>query len=360
MTRPVLLALLFMPVLFSPRGAHAKQGWTFAAGADVTYDSNVWRLEEGQMEKPGSDTEPGEKYYEMESATDTVVGVYGRVEWETRAFATRKTRFRIAPGASLHLLNPKRSYATVDARVSQSVWKGGDVYLELGFVPARFKRNYLFDASDTDGDGRVSSSEKTYEEGVTTETGARLGLRSRVTRALAVEVSGGVVREGYAAPLENRSRVSTGVGAGLELELGKRAEIGLDYELWLVGTGNEEEVVVSNRQALVTPVDRSSTAHVVSPAFSVELGDPIDLRARYQLLLRSYSSTGDDDPYRDREDVRHTASLELRVRIAKALRLDLGGSFSRAVAERPNDPDAEPDEVDYERFLAWIGFAASF
>lgn len=351
--------LAVVSLLLGDRVASAE-GVSFGAAADVTWDSNVWRLEDTKLEKPGSDTRQGEKYYEMESATDVVVGVGGRIEWETRSLAPRKTRFRIEPGASLFLQNPKRSYATIDARVSQSVWKDGDVYLEAGIAPSRFKKNYLVEASDENANGRVTSSEKTYDEGVTSEVGARLGLRTELTKRLDLEVFGGGARESFAAPFENRSRVLTELGAGADLKLGRRVDAGLEYELLLAGTGRDEEVVVSNRQAVVTPVDRSYVAHTVAPSLSFEIADPVDLRAGYELLLRSYSSAEDGDPYRDRSDIRHTASLELRMRVAKALRIDVGGSFARAIADRPNDPDAEADELDYERMLAWIGLAASF
>ena len=360
MSRVALTNVLAVSLVLQGPVASAGEGISFGAGAEVAYDSNVWKLEEGKLEKPGTDTRPGEKYHDMESATDVVLAVHGRVDWETRAFATRKTRFRVEPGAAVFLQNPKRSYAEVEARLEQSVWKKGDVYLELGLVPSRFKKNYLVDAADTNANGRVTSSEKTYDAGVSTETGVRLGLRTGLTRSLSVDVFGGMSREGFAAPFENRSRTTAEGGAELELELGKRAQAELAYELVLVGTGHDEEVVVSDRQALVTPVDRSYTAHVLSPSFAVELADPVDLRAGYELVLRSYSSAGSTDPYRGREDVRHTASLGLRVKLAKSLRLDVGGSFARAIADRPNDPDAEPDEEDYERILGWVGLAAAF
>lgn len=353
--RSALLTLM----LLGASVAHAKDRLSFGGEIDVAYDSNVFRLSETQLEKPGTDSEDGEKYYEIESATDTILEMYGRAEWELRAIGGKKASLRIEPGVSLFVANRKRSYASVEAELTHALWKGGDAFVELDAVPSRFRKNYLVDAEDQDGDG-ISGSEKTYRSGTSTDVDVRAGVDSRLTRSLDGKISLGGGSATYGGPFQNRNKTAVELRGALDLELTKRIDVGLAYEGSSVTTGSDDEVVVDDRQRIVTPVDRSYQAHAISPSLEVEIAKSVDLHAEYELMSRGFTSTGSSDPYRNRTDIRHTGALELRVRLTKPLRLALGAQMSRAVTNRPNDVDAEPDEVDYERTVAWLGLSARF
>ena len=344
MSRTLMLAAAML--VAAP--ALAKDGFTFGAGAEAAYDSNVFRLASDKLDKPGTDTESDDKYYGMESASDTIIGLCGRVEWERG-----KTVFRVQPGASVYQLNPKRTHGSLDLKVMHGAWKGGEVFLDVGLVPSRFKKNYLVDA-DADG------SSKVYDAGVSTEVGARVGAKSRLSRNLDGDAWLGGGAEVFDAPFANRDRRVFDFGAGLELELGEYVRTGLSYRGALVQTDDGDEVVVEGSSASPESVNRSNSSHEVTPEITLVMSKRVRVRAAYEALTRSYSSDGASDPYRDRTDSRHTASADVRFELGKNVRLGVGVLASRAITDRPNYADAQADEVDYERQLAWVGISASF
>ena len=127
-----------------------------------------------------------------------------------------------------------------------------------------------------------------------------------------------------------------------------------------VGTSSDVEPFIEGGVRVDTPTDRSYLGTGFSPGVEVAISDAVAVRAGYELLLRSYASTGTNDPYRNRTDTRHSVKAEARVKVAKAVRLDVGGLFAHAITDRPNDDDANSDQVDYDRIVMFVGVAASF
>lgn len=349
MTKKIALTVL----LLAAPAARAKEGVSFGAGLEAAYDGNVWLLSDDKLDKPGTDTKSDDKYYRMETATDTVLSLYGRVDWEFRAAGGKKARLRLQPGAQLYRENGKKTHGSLDAELDHDVWKGGEVFLHSEVSPSRFHRNYLVDA-DPDG------SSKVYDQGFSTEADVSAGVKSRLTRSLDGKLWVGAGVDAYDAPFENRSHSALEGGASLGLELGKRAGVGLAVRSSRITTGSDNEVVIEGGLGLNTPVDRSYEAYAVTPSIGIELSDAIDIRAVYEYRSRSYTTSDTVDPYHDRSDVRHTGLAELRFRLSKPLRLDVGGYFAQKVKDRANDGDASLDEPGYQRTMAWVGLAASF
>lgn len=350
---------LWVVALLVGRAASAKEGISFGGEIEIAHDSNPFKLSPSQIEKFETDDQPDEKYYEIDSATDDVIDISVRVEWETRAIAGKKLRLQLEPGAELAMRNSKRNHASVEMKASHDAWKGADLLLDAELTPNRFKKRYLVDGVDENGNG-VSGGEKSYDDGVSTEAGVILGLRQKLTKSIdgAVAVGGGM--EAFAAPFENRDRSVGELRAGLDIEAGKRVQVDLDSRVVFVTTPSGNEIVIDDRQRFDTSVDRSNREIAITPGVRIEVSDRVDLEIEYEWLGRTFTSTTVDDPYRDRVDTRHTGLVEVRARIAKPVRLSLGALFSRQTTDRPHDLDLERNVLDWERTLAWLGVSASF
>lgn len=353
MTKTRLVAALFpMYALFSPV-AQAEGGMSFGAGADLAYDSNVWRLAEDKLQKPGTDTQSDDKYFQMESATDTVVSIHGRVDWELQAIGGKDARLRIEPGASLYMQNGKKTHVALDAELTHDAWKGGEVFVRAGILPSQFQKNYLVSA-DLDG------SSKRYDQGISTEARVATGVDTRITKSLDGELWVGAGIGAFNAPFENRNRSILEGGGALSVAAGKRVTVGVAARAQSVGTDSGVEPFIEGGVRVLTPIDRSYFGAGFSPGVEVEITDAVAVRAGYAFLQKSYTSTGTDDPYRDRTDTRHSAKSEVRMKLGKAVRLDVGALFAHGITDRPNDADATANQVDYDRLVVFVGVAASF
>jgi len=327
----------------------------FAAGLEVTvqgefaYDDNLFLLDDGQATDLDDGTSSNDRYDNMESSTDLIVGLSGRVEWSTKELAGRRTRLRLEPGVAVHLRNARCTHAMIGASVDQRLWKGGGVYLRGDLVPSRFKKNYFVDGTDTDlpPDG-VSGSEKDYEPGLVTEAVAMLGVSSDIGKRLEVHLEGGGAMETWAKPLQNRDQRLLIAEAGAEVKLG-RIKVGAAYELVDSSAPGGDEVVITDRQRDEIPIDRSFSSGKVLGSLDVELTKALELRGAASFRQRNYSSDGALDPYADRVDQRIGFAVGVRMALGH---VDLGAGVEHSSngTKRPNDPDRSGDrQLDYAK-----------
>ena len=61
-----------------------------------------------------------------------------------------------------------------------------------------------------------------------------------------------------------------------------------------------------------------------------------------------------------KDDERREIAFVASKAASRPQRLDVGGLFSHAITDRPNDEDATSDQVDYDRLVVFVGVAASF
>ena len=352
--RPHLSLALALALAVVATPAAAKDGVSFGFGAELMHDSNPFRLSPSQIEKFETDDASDEKYYEIDSATDDVAGLSARVAWKRGDL-----RLALEPAVVLALRNPKRTHASVEAKASHDAWKGADIVLEAELTPNRFKKRYLVDGVDQNGNG-VSGGEKSYDDGVSTSVDLRLGLRQKLSKKLDGTIAIGGGTESFAAPFENRNRTIGELRAALDLEAGKRVDLELASRASFTRTPSGNEIVIDDRERIDTPVERSNREIALTPGVRVELHDRVDLVFEYELLSRAFSTTTSTDPYRNRTDTRHTGLVEVRARVAKPARVSLGALFSQQTTDRPNDADLERNALDWERTLAWLGTSVSF
>src|SRR5690242_9760670 len=77
----------------------AAEGFDVAASAELSYDDNVFLLDEGQAEELDSGApQNNDQLDDMESSADLIVGLGVRVDWSTKSIAGRTTRLRLEPG----------------------------------------------------------------------------------------------------------------------------------------------------------------------------------------------------------------------------------------------------------------------
>lgn len=346
-------ALLSSMLVFPSTAAAFEVG----VATEVTYDDNVFRLTEKQKDKVDAGSNDS-RYDRMVSSDDVLVSVSGDVVLETKRFG-RKTRLSLQPGATVHVLNTARSHLHLEASVEQKLWQGGEAFLEGGFTPSRFKRNYFSDGQDQDLDGDVSGSEKEYRRGVVTEGAALGGVRSKVGRRGKARMSAGVASETWAPPFRNRDERALLAAVGGEIDLG-RLDVGIEYGFVSATTAGGEEVSVTNGIRAVAPIDRSHRSHEVQPEIRVRIAKRVALLAEASYRRKEFTTTGGTDPFRDRVDTRVAAGAGIR---ASFDRFKLTAGYEHIVnrTRRPNDADASgTDELDYTVHALTIGASARF
>lgn len=357
--------LMIAALVSIAQGAHAQTDddpggdVDFTVEAAIERDDNVFHLTEKQIEKLEAGGS-GNRYDDMESPSDLIIGLGARLDLEMKALAGRKTTLRIEPEAAVHLQNSRCSHAGIRASLIQKLWKHGEASVRVETTPSRFKRNYFSGGTDEDGDGDVSGSEKVYRPGIVTDTRIEAAVESRISKPLSIRVAAGTSQETWKAPLRNRDERAVFAGAGLDSDLGKRLHLGIEYEFLSAQAGAGAETVLNDGVPLSTRVDRSYVSHEVSPGFRLELSKRLDLLAGASLRQRTYASARDADPYRGRSDRRAGVGGGLRFS-TKRLRLEAEYAYRVSSTNRPNDPDRdEGDELDYESNVVHAGLTMSF
>ncbi len=325
--------LLLGALLLFPRFAFAG-GFDLAVGAELAYDDNVFLL----TEKQKGNVDGTGKYDGMVAPGDLILSVRAPMDLSTKAVGKRTT-FRIEPGASLHFVNTKRSYFSLEAALEQKLWKDGEAFVRGGVAPSRFKKNYAVAAG--------------YEAGVETETFGSGGLKTKLGDSAALRAEVGVKQESWNAPFDNRNENDLFVGAGLGFDAGKKLHFGVDYEF----IGSQAP---GGTEPTGTAVDRSYMSHEFAPAARLELSKKIDLVGDFAYRRRQYTTTDGADPYQGRVDQRIGIGAGVRV-AAGDLKLKAGWDLTVNGTNRPNaaNPTAG-DELDYVKNVFSVGATYAF
>jgi len=157
------------------------------------------------------------------------------------------------------------------------------------------------------------------------------------------------------------------------IELGLRAsfEVGYDYSS-LGATASNQVLLIDEPDfgqdlngngtatdldaRVLTMVDRSRREHSLGASFQLDLSKPVGLTVGYEHRWRRYTSDESlDVANRGRRDARDQMSVDLRFRVAKDLRLRVGGVHWAQGLNRAADPAGEID--DYTRSQGRLGLS---
>ena len=366
------------------RGTQGRpSSWSFdgKAGGGFTYDSNVWLLDGGQQDRLDADRPSDQvsgRFNDMESVDDIIFTPDLRLEVKGPSPLGRRLSVYFDLEYPFYTQNGNRSHLDLGLGLAQGVGARGTLELSFGFVPEFFRKNYLADAVDADGDGDIASDERIYEDGTYREWEIALEYRHKLVDSTAQQPFGlvGAVALGlrdrtYDSPFDGHDEDAPFLELGLRFAYGPKVTWGIKYRYEAIDTPTEQEVVLIDEVALgqnvngdafitndartVTAVDRSRIEHRIGLSFGYQLSPTVEAEISYVRLLREFDSGESlDFAHAGREDTRDEFGIELKIALAKGWSGRVGWEWREQHTDRPEEPGESGGTVDYKRNLFFV------
>jgi hypothetical protein len=368
-----------------PQAPQGRSSWSaeWRAEAGLAFDSNPFLLDGGQKDRMERDLPADQtsgRWDDMESVEDIFFAPDFRLEAGGPSPLGRKLRTWIDLEYPYYFQNPRRSHLDLGLGVGQSVGNNGQIELSLEFTPEFFRKNYLADAVDSDGDGDIDSDERRYQDGTYREWETEVAYRHKIVDRTAQKpfglegaVAAGLRDRSFDPPFDGRNEEGVFLKLGLQARYGKPLKAGLHYKYETIDSPVETGVVLINEVALgrnvngdafitddartVTSVDRSRTEHTIGVSFGYELSPAVELEVSLARLLRDWESSEPlDFSHTDRQDTRDEVGLALNFAAGKGWDGRVGWEWREQHTDRPDDPGGTGDTVDYKRNLFFVSF----
>lgn len=358
---------------------------TPALRVDVGFDDNVFLLQTSKKDNvaaPSAADVTSGRYAGMESANDVLTTLSTAVALKGPGLLGKTSVVSPAVDYELYTRNSERSNVRLGLSLEQELWAESRLRLQGRLTPSYFAKNYLADAVDGDGNGSVSDAERVYAGGEYRESELGAGYRFPLARSsrkrpfgAELQLDGGYYGRTYDAPFTGRDLKGPTAGAKLLLDLGRRVSLALAYDFASLSAtpmaqvqlldeiefgqdfnGNGTATDVDARA--LTMVDRSRREQSLGTALSLDLSRAADLALGYEHRWRRYTSEQPLDVSNNgRRDTRNQASARLRLKLAKDLRLRLGGIRSVQSLNRAGDPGSTGEIDDYTRYQGSLGLS---
>lgn len=355
-------------------------------GGEFRYDTNVWLLDGGEQDRL-EDELPGDqvsgRYEDMESVDDLVFNPDVRFEAQGPGLGGRRLEFTLDLEYSAYFENPRRSYLDLDLKLTQGIGRDGRLSLGLGLVPDYFYENYLEDAVDLTGSN--SAAERRYEAGVYREWTPELEYRHRILDESARQpfgmdallAVGWRLRE-YDSPFSGRNVDAPWFRLRFRFDYGSKWNFSVHYVFEDVRNDTHDEILIldepdfgldfngdgtatdNNARARVD-VDRTYHDDEVEFSVSYQMLPQAEVGLSYAHVWRRYESGETFDIYhKDREDARDDFGLFARVRVNGRWSGRLGWDWREKSTDRPANPDAGGETVDYKRHVFSVSLTYAF
>ncbi|GMR04227.1 MAG: hypothetical protein BMS9Abin23_0118 [Thermodesulfobacteriota bacterium] len=359
--------------LWAFSGPHAfakdKAGLKWGAEFDVelAYDSNIYKLsgiQKDRLDVNNTSDQISGRFNDMESAGDFVTSPRFKPSLKLSGLGGRT--FRITPSVTYNLYarNKEKNFLELGLDLSQDIGSKGKFTVELDYDPDVFRKNYLSDAVDTDGNGSISSSEKIFSAANYDESSIAASYKHRLWKhakgrrgylgldKVYGEVLVGFKKRDYDNPFENRSYDDIFAGTGLDMELGNDSKVSFSYLFADITTDVAGEVLIRNEPDFgvdfngdgdtldldtrtVQNVDRSRNEHTLGVKGRTRIGKRWFAEAGYDVRFQLYKSDQRFDVTRlDRKDVRQRINLGVKGKLAPKWTLGLDWTFSHEKASR--------------------------
>jgi hypothetical protein len=337
---------------------------------NTVWSDNVFKLSEKQMDRfnlnnPGD--EISGRYNDMESINDLIFSIEPKFKMETKnGLFNRMFSLTGKLNYQHYSRNTKKSFFKLSLSGQQKVSKNGTIIIEAKYIPSRFNKNYLLDA--TDSTGSVSSSERIYHEAVYGKIDLSGAYRHRFyvgSLKINSDFFMGYGNKSYNDEFPGRNQDAFYTGLALTLKPGKSWDLYLEYTYESVKSPITKEVMIldepdyqidfnndgdfaDNNRRTGQTVNRSHSANNLEFVFSVMPVKRFAVYAGAELTFKDYLSSEPIDPnYKDRNDRRTEFMLGFEYQILKKLFLMVEYKNINQQTDRPEDPGSVGEETDY-------------
>ncbi|HXG60829.1 MAG TPA: hypothetical protein VNO22_05625 [Planctomycetota bacterium] len=302
------------------------------AGIDLTYNSNILRLDDRDVERLEDGTRPDK--FRIEQPDDFIVSPWaeGSMEFsllDAPATAGLRARAHLYQANSIAnyeelTLFLRRAPAEISYTFMPDVYRREYRNLDTGEFESAFYRDHLFEAE----------------------------VRTRPWQAVTVRPKACLEFRDYDAPFNHRDSIFYGLGARAGVDVLRDVELLLEYEF-----------VLNDSFARSFQPDVSYQEHALEPGVAVRPLRGVELKASYRFADRRYTTDNRpavDPGHADREDDRRRASLGARWRVSSAVTLEAEARFTRVDISLPHDPGATDEETSWNREEYVLGFTYRF
>ena len=375
-----------------PAGAHAvsKGGWRLSAAVttETEYDNNVFLLapsKRNDVGAPSDDELTSGRYAGMKSAGDVITTARGQLV--VKGAGLRGEPLRITPSLAyeFYAVNSERRNTTAQLAVEQELPRGGRATFRARMTPSYFKRNYLADAADRDGDGSITPDERVYAPAVYRETELSAAYRFRLDKSTKkspfgakLQLGAGYYARAHDDPFAVRDIGGPTAAVGLFLDLTRRVALDLGYGFEALSASPAREVMLldeadfgrdfnGNGSASDIDVranelaDHSRREHSLGGTVRFDLARQTTLAVGYaHARRRNTSSEQYDVSNNGRSTSRNDFGAELGVRLTREVRITAAAETTGQSLNRTSDVAGSVDETDYKRHRAKLRLSYEF
>lgn len=330
----------------------------------VEYDDNVFQLSDDQkhsMDHPETGDVASGRYDGMENASDVIVTPRIGLSLDTLGFAGGRTQTGIWGQFRFFNENQEKNDFEAGCSVAQTVGSRGKVLVKWTYLHDAFKKNYLSDADDDNGNGNIARDERTYSaarydemEGLLSYRHTFIKEKESLLSRLDLEPFGGSSFRTYDRIFDNRDRKTATCGLGARLGFLSRIQLDLALQYDRLRSPGDDELVlydetvnsldvngdgdIKENAALVTKIDRSCHRYGFSIAPSLDVTDDLTVFTAYEWRMSDYVSDNvlDVDHYRKKVQ-RNEMKAGLALKLNK--HWSMAGEYQRTDEEEPDDDD---------------------
>ncbi|MFN2566087.1 MAG: hypothetical protein ABR499_13910 [Gemmatimonadaceae bacterium] len=370
--------------------ATTKGRWRLSpvVASETEFDNNVYLLSPGKRDDVGAPSTADEasgRYTGMKSASDVITTARGALVIKGAGIGGQPLQITPAAAYEFYAINAERRNTTLRLSVEQELPRGSRAEFRARMTPSYFKRNYLADAVDANGDGSIAPAERVYAPAIYRETGLSAAYRFRLDKSTKkspfgakLEFTAGYYGRVYDAPFAARDMSGPTARASLFLDLTRRMALDLDYgfeslsasparEVMLLdevdfgrdfnGNGSSNDVSARANEL----ADHSRREHSLGGTMRFDLPHRATLAVAYAHVRRRNTSTEAYDVSNNgRRTSRNDFGAELGVRLTRDVRLTAAAETTGQSLNRTSDVAGTVDETDYKRHRAKLRLSYEF
>jgi len=311
-----------------PSKSKSGNGVEFQVNLGLERQGNIFRMDQADIARFNAqdplDVAAG-RYDKIKGVHDFVIVPEIELGFETKGIGRNPLQLAVGVAYNLHLINLAASFPELSLEAEQKLGDRFWLALEFEFLYGSFRKNYMYDAKDLNGSGKIERDERIYAAGKYGEFEPTLSARFRILEGgkklfpPELDFTGYVTYHNrwFIPPeLINRNRQGILPGAVFQFDFGGVAEFELGYEFGMLFSPNLEEVdvvdeplvgkdlngdaVLTNNVRYLQKIDRSRVQHSVFTELTVPFGRIFEASVgfEYRIVRNTTNNQLDISDYR--------------------------------------------------------------